>query len=131
MKNGLPGAVPEIPVRDLKYALAYFENHLGFTVDWRSEDSGLAGISHGDCRLFLASATYRQDRGNGAPIVVWLNVNSKDEVNDLYNVWSKSNARLISEPESKPWGLHEFTAEDRDGNMFRVFYDFATPNESS
>ena len=24
-------------------------------------------------------------------------------------------------------GLHEFTAADPDGNLFRVFYDFATP----
>jgi hypothetical protein len=30
-------------------------------------------------------------------------------------------------PESKSWGLHEFTAADPDGNLFRVFYDFATP----
>jgi len=27
----------------------------------------------------------------------------------------------------KSWGLHEFTAADPDGNLFRVFYDFATP----
>ena len=27
----------------------------------------------------------------------------------------------------KPWGLHEFTVADPDGNLFRVFYDFATP----
>jgi hypothetical protein len=33
---------------------------------------------------------------------------------------------IVSGPESKPWGLHEFTAKDPDGNIFRVFYDFAT-----
>ena len=33
----------------------------------------------------------------------------------------------MSGPESKSWGLHEFTAADLDGNLFRVFYDFATP----
>jgi hypothetical protein len=27
----------------------------------------------------------------------------------------------------KSWGLHELTAADLDGNLFRVFYDFATP----
>ena len=37
------------------------------------------------------------------------------------------DANLMSAPESKPWGLHEFTAADVDGNFFRVFYDFATP----
>jgi hypothetical protein len=34
-------------------------------------------------------------------------------------------ARVVSEPESKPWNLHEFTAMDLDGNLLRVFYDFA------
>ena len=28
-------------------------------------------------------------------------------------------------PDSKPWNLHEFTAADADGNLLRVFYDFA------
>jgi len=40
------------------------------------------------------------------------------------------NAELISTPESKPWGLHGFTAADPDGNLFRVFYDFRTAEGS-
>jgi hypothetical protein len=56
---------------------------------------------------------------------------SKDEVNDLYRLWSNSKAKLISEPESKPWGLHEFMAKDLDGNLFRVFYDFGTPESGN
>jgi len=48
-------------------------------------------------------------------------------VNELYDLWSGSQAKIVSQPESKPWGLHEFTVEDLDGNLFRVFYDFATP----
>lgn len=34
-------------------------------------------------------------------------------------------ADIVSAPEPKPWKLHEFTAADLDGNLFRVFYDFA------
>ena len=59
--------------------------------------------------------------------MIWLNLKSKGEVDALYREWSASNAKLLSAPESKPWGLHEFTAADLDGNLFRVFYDFATP----
>jgi hypothetical protein len=58
-------------------------------------------------------------------------LNSKDEVNDLYRLWSSSKVKLISEPESKPWGLHEFMAKDLDGNLFRVFYDFGTPERGN
>jgi uncharacterized glyoxalase superfamily protein PhnB len=122
-----PGAVPEIPVRDMSEAAAYYQDNLGFTVDWSDEELGLAGISKGDCRMFLANPDFRKARGNIGPVLIWLNLNSKDEVNDLYRIWSSSQARLISEPESKPWGLHEFMAKDLDGNLFRVFYDFATP----
>ena len=54
------------------------------------------------------------------------NLESNEEVDELYREWSASNARLLSAPEPKPWGLHEFTAADLDGNLFRVFHDFAT-----
>jgi hypothetical protein len=46
-------------------------------------------------------------------------------VDELHETWSGRNARIISKPESKPWHLHEFTAADPDGNLLRVFYDFA------
>lgn len=38
MKLEFPGAVPEIPVRDINEAAAYYENNLGFTVDWGGEE---------------------------------------------------------------------------------------------
>jgi uncharacterized glyoxalase superfamily protein PhnB len=127
MKSEFPGAVPEIPVRSIDAAAAYYQRNLGFTLDWGDEALGLAGISKGNCRMFLANEQFRKDYGNGGPTLTWLNLDSKDEVDDLYRAWSASNAEVISTPESKPWGLHEFTVVDPDGNLFRVFYDFATP----
>jgi hypothetical protein len=41
MKSKFPGAVPEIPVRDINEAAAYYESNLGFTVDWGGEELGL------------------------------------------------------------------------------------------
>ena len=76
--------------------------------------------------MFLANEHTRTQSGNVAPTVIWLNLESKDEVDALYREWSARNAKLLSAPESKPWGLHEFTAADLDGNLFRVFFDFAT-----
>ena len=127
MKAELPGPVPEIPVRDIAAAAAYYKDNLGFTVDWGGDELGLAGISKDNCRLFLANLRYRKQHGNAPPLLIWLNLDSKEEVDELYRVWSASNAKLLSAPESKSWGLHEFTAADLDGNLFRVFYDFSTP----
>lgn len=130
MKSGFPGPVPEIPVRDITAAAAYYQSNLGFTLDWGGEAIGLAGISKGKCRMFLANQQHRKEYGNVGPTLTWLNLESKEEVDDLYRVWSASGAKLISAPESKSWGLHEFTAADLDGNLFRVFYDFGTPERA-
>ena len=125
MKYQFPAAVPEIPVTDLNAALDYYQSRLSFVVDWGGADGGIAGISRGDCRMFLTDRDFREHYGNAPPVVIWLNLNSKDEVEDLYKAWSASEAIIISPPESKPWKLHEFTASDLDGNLFRVFYDFS------
>jgi uncharacterized glyoxalase superfamily protein PhnB len=127
MKPEFPPAVPEIPVSDLAAAMRDYRDRLGFTVDWSDEELGLAGISKGRCRIFLANAAYRTGYGNVGPSLTWLNLDSRDAVNELHRVWAAAGARIVSPPESKPWGLHEFTAADPDGNLLRVFHDFATP----
>lgn len=75
--------------------------------------------------MFLTDAGFREHHGNAPPVVIWLNLNSKEEVDELHGIWKDSDARIISPPESKPWKLHEFTASDLDDNRFRVFYDFS------
>jgi catechol 2,3-dioxygenase-like lactoylglutathione lyase family enzyme len=123
----LPGAVPEVPVSDVVAATEYYRDRLSFTVDWIDPDLALAGISRDQCRLFLAGPAFREACGNASPLSTWLNLSSIAEVDDLYRSWRSTSAILLSAPESKPWGLHEFTAADLDGNRFRVFHDFATP----
>ena len=126
MKHVFPGAVPEIPVDDVDQAAAYYVRNLGFTLDWGGEEGGgIAGISRGHCRMFLTGRGFREMYGNAGPVVIWLNLNSIEEVNELYGLWRDSKAKIVSPPEPKPWKLHEFTAADLDGNLFRVFYDFS------
>ena len=125
MEHDFPGAVPEIPVSNIDTAAEYYKNQLGFSLDWGGEDGGIAGISKGSCRMFLTNHAFREDYGNAAPVLVWLNLGSKQEVDNLYIAWSRCQARIVSPPESKPWKLHEFTVADLDGNLFRVFYDFS------
>jgi hypothetical protein len=35
-----------------------------------------------------------------------------------------AHAKIVSEPEDKPWKLREFMVADLDSNLIRVFYDF-------
>jgi len=120
----LPAAVPEIPVSSIDQALAYYVGMLGFTFGWGDEQGGIAGISRGDCRLFFTNRSFREHYGNTGPMMFWLNLNSKDEVDELFTEWKAAGANIVSEPEDKPWKLREFTASDPDGNRIRVFYDF-------
>lgn len=125
MKHEFPAAVPEIPVTDMDQALNYYEHKLGFNIDWGGADGGITGISKGQCRMFLTDRSFRQHHGNAPPVTIWLNLESKEEVDDLYGIWNAGGAKMILPPESKPWSLHEFTVSDLDGNLFRVFYDFS------
>jgi uncharacterized glyoxalase superfamily protein PhnB len=127
MNAEFPGAVPEIPVSDIDAALEYYGSRFGFHVDWGGQGEGIAGISRGDCRMFLTNAAFREHYGNTGPVLIWLNLDSKEKVDALYQLWRGNQAKIIAPPDSKPWGLHEFTAADLDGNLVRVFYDFATP----
>jgi hypothetical protein len=87
--HDFPPAVPEIPDGDISEAAAYYENNLGFKLDWGGEDGGIAGISKGQCRMFLTNSSFRMGRGNAAPILVWLNLHSKD---NLYVTWKQTDA---------------------------------------
>lgn len=125
MKNEFPSAVPEIPVTDMPRALKYYEENLGFTVDWGRDGGGIAGISKGNCRIFLTTTEFREYFHNDVPVLIWLNLDSKTEVDELHRTWSDRGANIVHPPESKPWSkLHEFVVTDPDGNVIRVFYNY-------
>ncbi len=125
MSEEFPSTVPEIPVTDMGTALTYYEQSLGFTVDWGRDGGGIAGISKGRSRIFLTDRKLRENFHNQGPVVIWLNLDSKEEVNKLYEKWNRSSANIQHPPESKPWStLHEFVVADPDGNIIRVFYNF-------
>jgi uncharacterized glyoxalase superfamily protein PhnB len=119
-----PAPVPEIPAANVGKAIAYYVNKLGFTLGWGDDEGGIAGIYRGSCRLFITNRAFRESYGNTGPILFWLNLESKAEVDDLYKEWKAAQAKIVSEPEDKPWKLREFIAADLDGNLIRVFYDF-------
>jgi len=119
-----PQAVPEIPVSNVDKAAEYYVRVLGFSCDWGNDEGGIGGISQGDCRMFLTNATFRAVHGPKSPVIVWLNLNSKQEVDELFERWKATGAMIVEAVEDKPWNLREFRVADLDGNQLRVFYDF-------
>jgi predicted lactoylglutathione lyase len=125
MLTHFPKAVPEIPVSNVEKAAEYYVNVLGFNFDWGNDHGGIGGISQGECRMFLTNASFRQHYGSRGTVTVWLNLDSKHEVDELYHRWRKAGAKILAGPEDKPWHLREFRVADLDGNQLRVFYDFS------
>ncbi|HEX4773627.1 MAG TPA: VOC family protein [Bryobacteraceae bacterium] len=73
-------AVPEIPAADVDKAADYYVSRLGFTLDWGHDQDGIAGVSRGNCRLFITNRSFRESYGNIGPILFWLNLHSRAEV---------------------------------------------------
>lgn len=124
MLTHFPKAVPEIPVTDVEKAANYYVNALGFHLDWHNGQEGIGGISQGECRIFLTNWRNGAKDSSAGNVVVWLNLNSKNEVDELYHRWQATGAKILDEPGDKPWHLREFKVADLDGNQLRVFYDF-------
>jgi uncharacterized glyoxalase superfamily protein PhnB len=124
MLSHFPQAVPEIPVSNVDKAAEYYVNVLGFSFDWGSDAGGIGGISQGDCRMFLTNAPFRDVHGPRSPVIVWLNLNSNKEVDELFERWKVAGAKIVEAVEDKAWNLREFRVADPDGNQLRVFYDF-------
>src|SRR5918993_4437889 len=125
MLTYFPQAVPEIPVSNVDAAVAYYVRVLGFSLDWGDDEGGIGGISQGDCRMFLTNARFRAVHGAKAPVTVWLNLNSRQDVDELFEHWTATGATIVEAVADKPWNLREFRVADPDGNQLRVFYDFS------
>jgi predicted lactoylglutathione lyase len=119
----LPAPVPELPVNDIEAATSAYVRRMGFSVDWTYEDH-LAGISKDAARVFLRRRTPQEDRSLG--VVIWLNMASSAEVDELYAEWKDRGVRIVDELHTAPYKLREFTAQDLDGNRLRVFFDLGS-----
>ena len=123
----LPSPVPELPVSDIQAAGAFYKSKLGFSVDWIYENQ-IAGISKDSARIFIRLKT-DEEKKQAYSVLIWLNMNSAAEVDELYESWKNSGVQITDELETKPWNLREFTASDPDGNRFRVFHDLGAKVE--
>jgi predicted lactoylglutathione lyase len=127
MLDHFPRAIPEVLVTEVHRAADYYVHALGFHLDWHSEEHAIAGISQGECCIFLTTPPAGKRAGDA---VVWLNLLSRQEVDELHQRWQSSGARILEAPQDKPWNLHEFKATDLDGNVLRVYHDFTWETRS-
>ncbi len=112
MEARLARAIPQLPVRNVTAAQAYYRDVLGFAIDWTWGEGGYGSVSRDGTTIYLCSS-------DGPFEPVWLVIPSS-EVDALCARWRANGAVIVSEPEDKPWGSREFTVADLDGHLLRV-----------
>ena len=120
----LPPPVPELPVTDIRAAANAYAGQMGFSVDFTYEDN-LAGISKDAARVFLRRRTPQEEKERYS-VLIWLNMASPAEVDQLYAEWRERGVPIVDELQTAPYKLREFTAQDLDGNRLRVFFDLGS-----
>ena len=106
--------VPELPVADVERAQQYYRDVLGFQVGWLYPGSDIGAVSRGNVAIF-----FRKRDKPFEPAVHWVHA---EDVQATYEELEASGATIVEKPETKAWGLRQFTVEDLDGNRF-YFHD--------
>lgn len=105
--------IPILPVKNIKEALDFYRDMLGFNVAW-IVDGDYAAVQCGDIVFHLVNVDKHEKI---APYMSYLFVENADEI---YSFYKSQGVEIIQQIDSKPWGVREFTFQDINGHMFRV-----------
>lgn len=96
--------IPVLPVADLKRAIQFYTEKLGFKLDW---ESGLfCSVSLDDCHIMLS-----QSIAAGGGAWVWIGV----EGDSLFHEYRRRGVTVLQEPRNFTWA-YEMKFADLDGN---------------
>lgn len=106
-KIELQAAVPVLPVKDLKTALDFYRDKLGFQQLF--EQGPYAGVGRGPIEIHLDAMT-----PGATPVVCRINLVGVDAIH------AEIDPKGVIDPkeqlETKPWGMRQFSAVDPFGN---------------
>ena len=102
---------PQLPVSDVRAAQDYYRDVLGFQIAWIWLDD-YGAVYNGDVQIYFTKVD-----GPRPSMCCCADVEDADAV---YETYRARGAKIVSEIETKPWGMREFTIEDPNGHLFRV-----------
>jgi uncharacterized glyoxalase superfamily protein PhnB len=106
---------PELPVKDVERAQAYYRDTLGFDVGWLYPGGEIGAVNRDQTAMF-----FRRRGGAFEAAVHWVYA---PDIEAIYSSLSAAGAHITEPLERKPWGLTQFTIEDLDGNRFHFHRD--------
>lgn len=110
------GCSPVLPVKDIAASIEYYENILGFKLNWGG--GGFASVSRGKVGLFLCA-----DEQGTPGTWVWIGV---ADAGAVYEEYKAAGAKIRNTPQNYAWA-YEFQVEDLDGNVLRLGSDVKEP----
>jgi predicted enzyme related to lactoylglutathione lyase len=114
MKSKIHQAVPELPVKDVERAQAFYQEKLGFKIGWIDPTKTIGAVSKDEAVIFL------RKQPTIVPNTHWI---FADNVDEIYKEFMEASITITEDIESKPWGIRQFTIEDIDGNRFIFHHD--------
>jgi len=103
---------PELPVRNLRSALDYYTDRLGFEIAMDLPNAEYAIVERDGVAIHL----FEDKSGLNSPVGVHI---FTPDLDDLYRELSGRGADLMQPIESKPWGNREFRVNDGSGNLLK------------
>lgn len=114
--------IPTIRVPDMKEAIDFYENTLGFTVERTDPENVNSALSRGDARIMIETASdmfadeyneaIEQRMGSVSPVALYMEATDLD---DLYARLNEAEVKIVDPLAERPWGQREFTIEDLVG----------------
>jgi uncharacterized glyoxalase superfamily protein PhnB len=125
--------VPAIRVPDMKAALDFYMDRLGFDLDRGGPSDDNSALVRGDARIMMDlvptefySAEYNaaiaSRMGSSSPVALYIEAS---DLEDLYAKLNASDVEIVDPLADRAWGQAEFTVEDMLGNWLTFWK--ATP----
>ena len=117
-------------VRDLKKATVFYQEVFGWTPNEHSNEDitfieleGILLSLYPLDKLAEDAAVDVLDENGFRPFTLAHNVNSKEEVDALYEQLVERGAQSIKSPQSVFWGGYSSYVADLDGNLWEIAYN--------
>ena len=111
----LTGSEPILAVADVRAAIGFYRDVLGFDSDWTWEDPP----TFGGVRLGRLHVMFNLQPELAAKVEGHQHAFFCDAIDELHARHRAANAPIISDIENKPWGLREYTVRDPSGYHLR------------
>ena len=116
----LKSIVPILFVRDVSSSAAYFQDKLGFEIDFlHGEPPFYGSVSRGEACLhlrFVHQPNFADLAAREAPLI--LATVEVSDVRGLFEEFKERGVEFAQTPTKQPWGGTDFHVRDPDGNVF-------------